>query len=41
MKHLRLKFVLASNMNFTIRVFTWNLENDNNICKKYSAQFGQ
>ena len=25
---------LGSNMNFTIRVFTWDLANDDNVCKK-------
>ena len=25
---------LGSNLNFTSRVFTWGLANDNNICKK-------
>ena len=26
---------LDSNMNFTIRVFTWGLANNHNVCKKY------
>ena len=33
---------LRSNLNFTVRVFTWDLANDDNICKKeYSVQFDQ
>ena len=28
-----------SNLNFTVRVFIWGLENDYNICKKCSARF--
>ena len=28
-------FFLDSNLNFTIRVFTWGLTNDLHLCKKY------
>ena len=29
---------LGSNLNFTIRVLTWGLANDDNICKKVFCQ---
>ena len=32
----------GSNLNFTVRIFTRDLVNDDNICKKeYSVQFDQ
>ena len=35
MKYLRLnKVFLGRNLNFTIRVFTWDLASDDNICKR-------
>ena len=30
-----IRVFLDSNLNFTIRVFTWGLENDLHICKNY------
>ena len=30
----KIEVFLGSNMNFTIRVFTWDLANDDNICEK-------
>ena len=41
-KHCQLinvEVFLDSNLNFTIRVFTWCLANDDNICKKIFCSF--
>ena len=37
-----IKVFLGSNLNFTIRVLTWDLVNDDNACRKeYYIQFDQ
>ena len=37
MKHLRLKFLIDSNLNFPIWHFAWGLANDHDIYKKYET----
>ena len=36
-----IKVFLGSNLNFTIRVLTWDLVNDNACRKEYYIQFDQ